>query len=173
MGELQSLERGMIPYSSDCASSESASTDFRAREKPLKRPLRGRARRSHEPLGSSHGRVPPHDGSHHRPGTKPRVLRGAGIQVLERHGHRARGPARGNELLLLDRRPGERPRADVQPRWPFLRARHRVRPRRHRRRRPRRHARDAGERARYRARAAPYQVREGGSRICFVRDPDR
>ena len=48
----------------------------------------------------------------------------------------------------------------------------RLRPHRDLGRRPRRHARAAGRR-RDRARAAAVQVREGGSRICFVRDPDQ
>ena len=46
-----------------------------------------------------------------------------------------------------------------------------VRPHRARRRGSRRHAR-AARRAGHRAREAAVPVREGGSRLCFVRDPD-
>ncbi len=48
---------------------------------------------------------------------------------------------------------------------------HRLRPHRARRRRPRRHARAAQGQG-IEPEREPYRVREGGSRICFVRDPD-
>ena len=75
------------------------------------------------------------------PAPQPRLLRGAGLPLLARHGHRPQRRARGDELLLLARRRRERPRADVQPRRSHVRARHRLRAHRDRRRRPRRHAR--------------------------------
>ena len=90
-----------------------------------------------------HGRLPAHHGSDHRPRAEPRLLRGAGLSLLPRHGHRQKRRARGDELLLLARRRRERPRADLQPRRPHLRAGHRVRAHRDRRRRPRRHPRGA------------------------------
>jgi hypothetical protein len=34
-----------------------------------------------EALGCRHGRLPAHDGAHHRPGEEPRLLRGARVHV--------------------------------------------------------------------------------------------
>ncbi len=50
--------------------------------------------------------------------------------------------------------------------------RHRLRPHRDHRRRPRRHARAASPSSGIEPEKPPYTVREGGSRLCFVRDPD-
>ncbi len=50
--------------------------------------------------------------------------------------------------------------------------RHGLRPHRGDGRRPRRHARAARVASGIEPEQPPYQVREGGSRICFVRDPD-
>ena len=83
------------------------------------------------------------------------------------------GEARGDELLLLDRRPGERARADVQPRRSHATTSARAtatspsESTTSTRRSPRSQDEHGIEPER-----PPYQVREGGSRICFVRDPD-
>ena len=50
-------------------------------------------------------------------------------------------------------------------------ARHRLRPHRDQRRRPRRTLAQLAEQG-IEPEKPPYQVREGGSRLCFVRDPD-
>src|SRR5437879_1708540 len=55
-------------------------------------------------LGSRHGQLPAHHGSNHRPRAEPRVLRGARVQLRGQLRHRPERRARGDELLLLDRR---------------------------------------------------------------------
>ena len=81
------------------------------------------------------------------------------------------GQPRGDELLLRHPRPGRGARAHVQPRRPDVRARHRLRAHRDRRRRPRRDARALAEQG-IEPEREPYRIREGGSRLCFVQDPD-
>ena len=68
---------------------------------------------------------------------------------------------------------GDKPRLELtlQLRRRLLRHRHGLRPHRDHRRRPRRDAEQLAEQG-IEPEKPPYSVREGGSRLCFVRDPD-
>ena len=82
-------------------------------------------------------------------------------------------PIRDEAINVFMGLPGDGDRLDLQPRRRLVRDGHRLQPHRADRRRPRRHARrehplEEG----IEPEKPPYRVREGGSRICFVRDPD-
>ena len=77
-----------------------------------------------------------------------------------------------NYFLGVPGKPHAGARADAQLRRRLLRARHRVRAHRaHRREHEPRRWRSSPPRGSSRS-APPYSVREGGSLLCFVRDPD-
>jgi lactoylglutathione lyase len=86
---------------------------------------------------------------------------------------RRRMPIRDEAINVFMGLPGRRrpARADLQPRRRPLRAGHGLQPCRGDGLRPRRHARALAEKG-IEPEKPPYQVRAGGSRICFVRDPD-
>ena len=125
-----------------------------------------------ELLGSSHGRLPAHHGSDHRSRAQPRLLRGARLPLLADMDIVRNGELEAtnyffslgddeNVLELTYNHDGRTYDLGTG-----------VRAHRDRRRRPRRDARGAEGRARHRARASSVPGSEGGSRICFVRDPD-
>ena len=105
------------------------------------------------------------------PREEPRVLRGARLQLGREHGHRPKRRARGDQLLLQPARQHDVLELTLQPRRPQLRDGHRLRAHR-RSASPTSTPRSSSSRPGHRARAAALQVSEGGSRLCFVRDPD-
>ena len=85
-----------------------------------------------------------------------------------------RMPIRDEAINVFMGLPGDgaAARADLQLRRRLLRARHRLQPHRDHRRRPRRARSTRLAEQGIEPEKPPYTVREGGSRLCFVRDPD-